>query len=624
MYCNSKNHDRQQRYNISKSTAVLLMLCIWLHFFVAVHCLANDTVTRVIPSYCVISSPDHKDAASKHLDSVLQGTNRYNNSNTEGINNNILLPFNSVFDIGGEGKQLLGVDYYEASESLPVTSPKNLSILFIHSSMFLTEAALLNIFQAAIRCLGATGFNNASAAVFSAAAPRTVLVITYGTPHPFDSSIRAIMQQAWNSMIEKVTALGNSYPAAYGGIISLKVLHTPSLELEAGSKLPENLRVFLRNSPLAVTASDLVPSLSASRSIWRRWSFPSLDARVQSEQIAGPNGMTECRDVLLNVIAEVRNETTNSLQPLQAVGAGPYFASFVNSQMKGSLSKLRSRVSTMNQNVGYVKGGPDSRIIKLLEQQLQSTVFEMMLPIFRRHVQLLRADIAAGFSKAVSADVLPLTWHSLDDFKDYWKQAVEVFRDSIRRLLPDNAPVHSTWNTDFDVLQLKSSLNDFVEAKNVEFQLTGITPRHRRPTRLSFHTLLAHPFGRDHRQDPIRYRGRDIPIYVRSFSAVSNPHLMYAADAHQLLKTDSDECANQAYKGILRNFLKSNIVQATKKEVEIIFNINKLSRDDVFAREMMMLPLAIKNPMAPLVASGNSRKIPPKTDEGGAKTGPER
>ena len=143
-------------------------------------------------------------------------------------------------------------------------------------------------------------------------------------------------------------------------------------------------------------------------------------------------------------------------------------------------------------------------------------------------------------------------------------------------------------------------------------------PRGRNPINLSFHTILYHPLGRDHRQDVIGDNNRlsDKFIYNTTLASLNNINnqLIHPSIARSVLKNH------------LKITQKSGLGQKIGQKIGQFLGLRpNLSEKSEFSREMLMFPLSIKNPDIPLMLGRSKKKIgPPKFDPKRYENGPEK
>jgi hypothetical protein len=210
----------------------------------------------------------------------------------------------------------------------------------------------------------------------------------------------------------------------------------------------------------------------------------------------------------------------------------------------------------------------------------------MLLPFYRRHVQLARVEVAKAFNAAVGED-LAVTIHLMVDLEAEKRRALAIFKQKCDMLRPRGAPV-ATWNAGFDQRQLQESLDEYVTGREAQAKLLGVLPRGRRPIDVSMHYFLTHPLGRDYRQDPLTMLSGDKPVFLGE--GVGDAPSVSALKARAMLSRKAQEGSSGA--GVPLSF----------------FEARRAQRDGEFAREMLMLPLSIKNPAVPLMAGRGKKK----------------
>ena len=271
-----------------------------------------------------------------------------------------------------------------------------------------------------------------------------------------------------------------------------------------------------------------------------------------------------------------RQAAQSSLSRLQKAESAKDFATFMENLYEGAIKEMEEFIANSGIAVSV-------EAKKLATEDLQRDVHEMMYPFFKRFVQLGRQDAAKNFNTAV-ADELEITIKVMDDLEALKKKAMKNFQMKILSMIPKYAP--KKWKDNLEVSQFEQTLNDFLVLREEQAKLQGILPRSRRPIELSVYHFLTQPLGRDHRADPLGYVGGDKVIYDPELASSKTGLTVKPSQARFLAKTPA------------------------QKE---------------FAREMLMLPLSIKNPYVPLMGK-RSKKInkPPRKDGTWHLTGPER
>lgn len=211
--------------------------------------------------------------------------------------------------------------------------------------------------------------------------------------------------------------------------------------------------------------------------------------------------------------------------------------------------------------------------------EVHSQIYAMLLPFFRRHVQLARVESAKSFN-AKAGDDLAITTDIMSDLKEIQEETMRDFTKACEALQPAGAP--ATWTFDFDVKQLRMSLDEYLESREAQAKLVGVLPRGRKPIDISLHYFANHPLGKDYRQDALSLSAKDQLVYD---AGVAKAKTRMASPSHARAKLKQKEKSGSL------SLLESGRVKA----------------DSEFAREMLMFPLSIKNPDVPLSA-GRSKK----------------
>lgn len=211
--------------------------------------------------------------------------------------------------------------------------------------------------------------------------------------------------------------------------------------------------------------------------------------------------------------------------------------------------------------------------------EVKNQIYTMLLPFFRRHVQLARVESAKSFN-AKAGDDLAVTVDIMADLKQIRDEAMRDFKKSCAALQPDGAP--STWTYEFDVKQLLMSLDEYLESREAQAKLVGVLPRGRKPIDVSFHYFANHPLGKDYRQDALALSDKDEVMYDAGVAKARSP-------------------------AIHPSLARAKLKQKEKSGTVSLLESGRVKADSEFAREMLMFPLSVKNPDVPLSA-GRSKK----------------
>jgi hypothetical protein len=673
---------------------------------------ADTTDSMIIPCYCVVGSRGQARAAHGYLSAILNSssssTDKFHRdyikasdgvkeNSVEGVNS----PFESQFAVSPS--RLLGVNYYSNGDSLATPSNnvngRNVSILFLHPSILLSENKLFSMLQGSMRCLLrpeddlvnplTVQQRVASNKRQQREEKRSIIILTLGKFNNFDMIAEMTLQRAFDTLIEKAQQL-LSFPAAdsdvdvderptqksVGELFDVRVFNignVDSTDAINGHSVTA-FRSFLNTTTHAIktsTATQILRNTHHRRTLETEVSYETeykkaasvvdrmkavvsaskvfSEASLSSSKvpvIQSTHGLLECREFMMNILLSVQNETQHRLPAVQQFATRRNYTRFVSKQLAAAVRQLRTNISLLEIKTGKKV---DPLVVSHIEDKLKTTVLELFLPTFKKLVYLVRNEVISAFNRAVAPNDLPFTYHYLEDLKDYRDQALQVFQEELQRLVPTDidqalkkskhsstmlSASVSSWDTNFEMTELRNNLNEFIDSKQVEYQLRGFFPRARMPTLFSIHALFSHPFGRgsrDYRQDPVLGpESGDVPIIVRDSApavtstgsratrrVAASPDLVSAWSAYQHIRS-TDGQQPQSYMGkTFRNI---------QNRLETLLNVDRLSHDDEFAREMMMLPLSIKNPdVAITSAAGAGRKIPPKQDPAARKLfGPER
>lgn len=211
--------------------------------------------------------------------------------------------------------------------------------------------------------------------------------------------------------------------------------------------------------------------------------------------------------------------------------------------------------------------------------EVKSQIYAMLLPFFRRHVQLARVESAKSFN-AKAGDDLAITTDIMTDLERIRDDTMREFKKACDALQPAGAP--STWTYEFDVKQLRMSLDEYLESREAQAKLVGVLPRGRKPVDVSIHYFANHPLGKDYRQDALTLSDKDVVMYDAGVAKARTP-------------------------SIHPSLARAKLKRKEKSNSFSMLESRRIKGDSEFAREMLMFPLSIKNPDVPLSA-GRAKK----------------
>lgn len=369
-----------------------------------------------------------------------------------------------------------------------------------------------------------------------------------------------------------------------------------------------NVRVVtvgeLDRDPTLLTAvvdgvvAEIGESRAEARSIERL--FPASGAGSSAKPKTGPSpqqlaGYESVLEAIFEALSEAQRAAQASAAKLQRPEAAASFATFVDNLVAMALTTFDAAARR-----GVPKGGQLSGLLLAMGQaEVRRKIFTMLLPFFRRQVQLARVEVVSAFNEA-AGDELPMTIRLMEDLAEARGKALKSLQAKCAALLTRHAPA-GTWTAQYDVAQLRDVLDEYIAGREAQAKVAGVLSRGRKPVSVSVHCFAGHPLGRDYRQDPLGVWG-DKPVFDEVLLAVGDRSV-----------------------GALR--ARAALSQKERSESASFFEARRLARDGEFAREMLMLPLSIKNPEVALMAGRGKKKSAAATariDPERPQTGPER
>jgi len=471
----------------------------------------------------------------------------------------------------------VGLALHSLSSDDSAGVPSDLSIVFATlASVRLNEAAVL------------LDLHRAFTAVLAAEEKRPVVLILDTSAATSEEAEKAkqklgdLAAEAWASLLEK---------APYRSDMVANELDLRIVSVSELAKAPRLLADIV-----GTMAKDISGENVASRSLESL--FPTLRTlgdslsptqQQQQQQQQVRAGMEDCMDAVQGALLRAQEAVQAAASKLEATST---FTVYVENLLDASKKRFHELLAGKD---------VDSGLVRRSEEEIRRKLFSALLPYYRRQVQLARSEVTKSFNTAVGED-LAITIHLMDDLDSERRNAINLFRQMCAALRP-SGPNPSTWTSAFDEQQLLDSLNEYVAGREAQARTLGVLPRGRQPIDVSFHYLATHPFGRDYRQDALTVvPGRDRVLYDEDLAAEGEVSVS-ALKARALLK------------------------QKATTESHSLFESRRIDRDAEFAREMLMLPLSIKNPAVPLMA-GRSKKrssvAAAKVDPNRITLGPER
>lgn len=545
-----------RHHNFKKMTKLLFVLSLILLFFVALS-LGNADI-RVAP-------PDGTAGASSTARVVHCTAFGFRSEMSVKILENILGVSESLkicsgmrlYDVdvtldGGE-KPLLALEYDRRASR----NDSDIAVVYAHYASIINDAQTLVLH-----------LNSALASVLAEGPKRSVVLVLAVPPKvavtEYQNALVTLLSEAWRFLPEK-DSLNNT---DLSGKFDVQVL-TYSLPPEG---ISNDFKFEKRNILEAVLKRQA------------RSDYKTVDALIASgnfstKKVENLNmkdfGLDTCLSAAEIATDWARQAANANLQKLQKPETATSFKAFLENLVEEALKEMDSFLEKE-------KCVPSSEARRFASDDVTRDIHDMMYPFFKRFVQLARQDIAKMFNNAVQNE-LEISIRIIEDLKTIKNRVLRKFLKDIDALIPKYAP--EAWRINFEISQLEKTLDEFIEQREGQSKLQGILPRGRRPIEVSFFHFLLHPFGRDHRQDPLGMLQSDKLSYMPSLTQY--PEVAVSPSTARFL-------ANSA-------------------------------ADKEFAREMLMLPLSIKNPSVPM-SSKRSRKrsAPPQKDHNRALNGPER
>lgn len=508
---------------------------------------------------------------------------------------------------------------------------KNLSIVSLHSSELSSENIALETIQNALRyMLSYQGHDSNSlslemASLQEGSKKRTIGIVVFGYLKHTEYYLHTLCQQAYLHLIDPYTKNLPSVPR-FEDVFDVKVFHLRSLEPGKVDHVAlSRLKMLLLNSGVSSSSSSPLPSTENMKGRAKGSFFSKKRTRLNVGK--NLNGLVahDCRVAMAEIIEAFQRKLHRNAATLQLSSSRAAFASYVATQVDKTVNRFKSRI---DHNLKKM----DKGMVAEFERRLRDLVFMLLQPLFQRHVEDTCAEIIQILGDAIERQSLMNDGQQAVEV--YVAQAKAVLGQELRKLQPVGCPSNGEWSVDIAEATAVANIDRVYEAYLVELKRRGALPLTRRTVNLSFHTLLLHPFGRDHSQDPVGYHASiDTPLLSSPSVAPAAAVLPRAQAISSHLKHQQQQQQQQGGRGF-------RLLRRIKKSLTSVLNLNELALDDeVFAHEMASLPLSIKNPptwsarlgkagMGPGAANSMlpSRKLPPVASDvkERRKQGPER
>ena len=174
--------------------------------------------------------------------------------------------------------------------------------------------------------------------------------------------------------------------------------------------------------------------------------------------------------------------TNDSIVRLNKLERPENFAGFIENLIKASNDVLSDEFKAAYASNTSRGDSSDSvpcdysNVLSIARQELNSKIYLRLAPLYKRQVQLLRNEVANSFNDIVT-NKIEVSIYVMEDLYEARDNTVSNFTSLLRRLTPKNAPT-SRWNADFEIFELKQTLDDFLAARKSSYQLSGIYMQH--------------------------------------------------------------------------------------------------------------------------------------------------
>ena len=506
---------------------------------------------------------------------------------------------------GADADLAIALHSLSAAEAAPTAPPSDLCVVFAtEMAVRLNEAAVLLDLQ------------NAFSSVLAAEDKRPMILVvdvpasaTAGAVAKAKAALGELASEAWSLLLNKASYRSDEVTSE----VDLRVVSSAELAKDPAliNSIVRSIGAGAGSGPGAVGPS--------SRSL--DGLFPAVKAQSQSQSSKAGSavGLEVCMDAVRAALIAAQEAAQESTAKLQRPESAATFPVFVDNLVAASTAQFHKAVGLGDPEAGSGAGvvEVDRGLVRRGEEEIRRQILAMLLPFYKRQVLLARSEVAKAFNAAVGED-LAVTINLMDDLHAEKHKALSSFAQKCAALRPKQAAASSnTWNSAFDEQQLRDSLEEYVSGREAQAKVLGVLPRGRKPVDVSFHYLATHPFGRDYRQDALLNSG--------AAGRGNGDKVVYDEQLAALADSEGD--------GSVGALKARSMLRQKAKRLEAaggacaLFEARRVKRDSEFAREMLMLPLSIKNPSVPLMA-GRAKKrssvAAAKLDPNRVLLGPER
>ena len=453
----------------------------------------------------------------------------------------------------GDGSYLLQIE-----NKLTSVGQADVAFCFIGQDIVVDESKTVQSLSNAIRSLRPLG-------------QKMPFVIAYSGPTSAIGRLENMLRQAW-----LVADTFDHRPISLYEAIDVKVVLTPQFLEESPGSLSDSAV-----KAVSEIVREILPNARSFSDLSKGFHIVEEKQHIEMKKTSSYQDIDAVIEARNQALQEVLQFANKSIDQLNKFEGSSKFSNLIEDFIQFGNSKFSQLLLSTNQS-NLAKD-----VLVMEKEFLVGEILERLQAFFRRQVNLIRVEIAKEFNRQV-ADDLEITVHVMEDLQQFRNKALSRFRKSVSELLPKSAKLIkcTAWNADTDLLEFQHTLDDYNEGREAGFKALGVLPRgDRKPIDISFHMFLAHPLGRDYRQDILSARDRDELVFDESLTPLTSKLFVHPVTARkELQKIIQDGSELKHKKGQIAN----------------------LKRKSEFAREMLMFPLSVKNP--DVAMNGNRRK----------------
>ena len=256
-------------------------------------------------------------------------------------------------------------------DSTPV--PSDVAFVYAHHMSLFDEDGTLAKMQAGLKAITADGAKQKT---------KKMLILVIEGPSSAADYAKAVLEESWTTLLDK----GEDEESQE--IIGQIVVHIVSVNGKVSDIAKDSVHQIVNDASVQGKPLTTV-AMTTGKGKGEKPREPVSTLGVGALfGVKDDVGVDVCKECTKLALTWARDGANASLQRLQKQEAAGEFASFVERIVKGAIVKFNEAVQARAPN------GVSATAMKLAEQDIQRSIFAMLTPIYRRHVQLARQETA--------------------------------------------------------------------------------------------------------------------------------------------------------------------------------------------------------------------------------------